>query len=422
MEQVFDSTELDTDIAIVGGGPVGLALAISLAQAGVRFVLLEKLQQGQNTSRAAVVHAHTLEELESLGVARRLVGLGLTVDNFSIRDRERRLLDIGFKGLPTPYPYALMLPQCDTEQVLEARLRELGGSVHRGWSVESVTDLGDRAQIVASVEGQGRKAVTARYVVGADGIHSVVRQSAGINFTGHNYEESFLLADVDMTWDHGSDEVKLFFSPAGMVVVAPLPGGAFRIVSTVPQAPARPDIADIQAILDARGPRIGKATVTRVIWGSRFRVQHRVADAYRKGRLFLAGDAAHVHSPAGGQGMNTGLVDAVVLGRVLGAVVSGQADERLLDTYHTLRRPAAEQVLKLAGRLTGLATVQAAPKRFLRNLLLSSVNKVAPAKRRIAMAISGIARRSAARVPGRVSPAGGRQQGTSATSTAALQT
>ena len=124
-----------------------------------------------------------------------------------------------------------------------------------------------------------------------------------------------MLADVEMDWPLGRDEVSLFFSPAGLVVVAPLPGGTFRIVATLEGAPEHPDVADVQAIVDARGPAAVRAQVRSVVWGSRFRVHHRLAKAYRRGRLLLMGDAAHVHSPAGGQGMNTGLVDAVVLGR-----------------------------------------------------------------------------------------------------------
>lgn len=184
------------------------------------------------------------------------------------------------------------------------------------------------------------------------------------------------------------------------MVVAPLPAGTFRIVATLADAPEQPDIADIQALLDARGPATGRATVTKVHWSSRFRLHHRVADAYRRGRLFLTGDAAHVHSPAGGQGMNTGLVDACVLGRVLSEVIAGRRDESYLDTYQALRRPAAVKVLKLAGRLTHLATMKRVPQRAVRNLLLSIVGRLPVARRRLELGLSGISRRDAAILPG----------------------
>ena len=167
--------------------------------------------------------------------------------------------------------------------------------------------------------------IRARYVVGCDGMHSVVREEAGIGFTGDRYQQSFVLADVrDATGRSPGDEVHLFFSPAGLVVVAPLPRDLYRIVATLDDAPERPALADVQALLDARGPVATPAVVGDVVWSSRFRVHHRLADVYRRGPVFLAGDAAHVHSPAGGQGMNTGIQDAMVLARLLADVLGGR--------------------------------------------------------------------------------------------------
>jgi 2-polyprenyl-6-methoxyphenol hydroxylase-like FAD-dependent oxidoreductase len=227
-------------------------------------------------------------------------------------------------------------------------------------------------------------------------MRSLVREAAGIGFSGASYEESFVLADVDMTWGHGRSEVMLFFSPAGLVVVAPLPSGAYRIVATLDDAPEHPGMADVQRLLDSRGPTIGTATITKVHWSTRFRLHHRVADQYRRGRLLLIGDAAHVHSPAGGQGMNTGLVDACVLGRLLADVVSGRRPDSHLDQYERLRRPAAKQVLKLAGRLTSMATMRSRPKRVLRNIGLSVVNRLGGARQALTMNLSGLSRKAAA--------------------------
>jgi 2-polyprenyl-6-methoxyphenol hydroxylase-like FAD-dependent oxidoreductase len=244
----------------------------------------------------------------------------------------------------------------------------------------------------------GEQTIVARYVVGADGMHSIVRTTIGAEFTGGTYEESFVLADVGMNWPHGRDEVQLFFSPAGLVVIAPLPNGTFRIVATLDDAPEHPDAADIQALIDARGPTDGTADVTHVVWSSRFRIHHRLANAYRDGRLLLIGDAAHVHSPAGGQGMNTGLVDACVLGRLIAQVVSGKQPESALDWYQRLRRPAAEQVLGLAGRLTSLATMKSPVKRRVRNAAFLLLNHLLPVKRRVAMNLSGLSRQRLAAI------------------------
>ena len=199
-----------------------------------------------------------------------------------------------------------------------------------------------------------------------------------------------------MTWDHGRVEVMLFFSPDGLLVVAPLPDGRFRLVATLDDAPENPGVEVAQHLLDTRGPTRGSAKVSRVHWSSRFRLHHRVADLYRRGRFLLVGDAAHAHSPAGGQGMNTGLVDACVLGKVLAEVISEGHDTSRLEDYERLRRPAAEQVLGLAGRLTGMATVKGKPRRLLRNALLRTLGLLPFVRRRLQMQLSGLSRRAAA--------------------------
>jgi 2-polyprenyl-6-methoxyphenol hydroxylase-like FAD-dependent oxidoreductase len=290
-----------------------------------------------------------------------------------------------------------MLPQNVTEAVLADRILELGGKVHRGVTAKAMVQDAESVRVTLDDNGTDRT-ISARYVVGADGMHSVVREATGIGFEGGAYDGSFVLADVHLDWPLG-DEVSLFFSPAGLVVVAPLPDGSFRVVATMDEAPEKPTTADIQAWIDGRGPTESGAKVRDVVWSSRFRLHHRIADSYRKGRLVLMGDAAHVHSPAGGQGMNTGLVDAVVLGQVLTDVVKGKRPEDALDLYETLRRPAALQVLELAGRMTGMATMRSPLKRFVRNAVMSLVNLNPLAKRRIAMALSGLSRAALARLP-----------------------
>lgn len=397
MADTHPENRLDTDVLIVGAGPTGLALATTLSRHGINHMIVEKLTTGQNTSRAAVIHAHTLEVLASLGVSERLVDEGLKLATFSIRDRDQILARLRFDTLPTEYACLLMLPQDRTEQILADALTAAGGAVRWGCAVESLTETpsGVAAAVVSS---EGAQTIHARYVVGADGMHSLVRETAGIGFSGTSYEESFVLADVEMSWEHGREEVMLFFSPAGLVVVAPLPGGRTRIVATLDDAPAQPDARDIQRLLDTRGPTHGGGKILQVHWSSRFRLHHRVADHYRRGRLLLVGDAAHVHSPAGGQGMNIGLVDACVLGRLLADVISGRNGDSHLDKYEALRRPAAKQVLQLAGRLTVMATMRSAPKRFLRNIALRTINRLPPVRHRLEMALSGLSRRAAAEV------------------------
>lgn len=387
-----------TDILIIGAGPTGLALAAVLQKAGVNHLIVDALAEGQNTSRAAVIHAHTLEMLDAIDVVEPLSSKGMALGRFAIRDRDQPLLSIGFTELPSAFRHILMVPQSTTEAVLHDRLAELGGKVHRGVRAIEVRSNGQGANI-RLVTPDGEQEVEAGYVVGADGMHSVVREAAAIRFRGEAYGESFVLADVRMDWPLGAKEVSLFFSPAGMVVVAPLPDGSFRIVATMDDAPEHPEIAAIQQLLDARGPETRPCRIRDVVWSSRFRVHHRLADSYRRGPFLLMGDAAHVHSPAGGQGMNTGLVDAIVLGNALTRVIRGYATDAVLDDYSRLRRMAAQEVLPLTARLTRVATVRSPAGRKSRNLILRLLNRSAPFKNKLSMGLSGLARRRLAVLP-----------------------
>jgi len=372
-----------TDVLIVGAGPTGLTPAAALAARKIDAIVVDRQCEGSNTSRAAVVHARTLEVLEALDVSSGLCAQGIPAERFTIRDRDRVLVPISFKDLPTRYPFALMVPQSVTEKMLHERLVALGGAVQRPRLLHGLVQ--DRAGIRATFEDGGR--IRARYVVGADGMHSTVRECAGIAFAGGSYRESFVLADAQLSGELPADEVRLYFSPAGMAVVAPLPGGTHRIVATVDEAPERPDAAYVQALLDARGPRRPPVRVERVLWGSRFRLHHRVAETFHRGRIVLAGDAAHTHSPAGGQGMNTGILDAMCLADSLVAALAGSEDA--LDLYAARRRPLAREVVGLADRLTRLATVRPG-LRGARNLLLAAAASLPSLRERLAWRLSGL--------------------------------
>lgn len=373
----------DTDVLVIGAGPTGLALAASLVARGVTTMVVDQQAAGANTSRAAVVNARTLELLEDLDLARRLVKEGVEAPRFTIRDRGRTLIPIDFSGLPTEYPYSLMVPQSTTERLLLERLEELGGSVQRPRSVTAIDQ--DPDGVTATFEDGD--AVRARYVVGADGIRSIVRQQAGIDFEGSVYDESFMLADVKLTGDAPHDQVILYWATAGLTVVAPLPDGTYRIVAPVADAPEAPSAEFVQQILDTR-VGANRLEVTSVIWGSRFRVHHRVADTFRAGRLLLAGDAAHVHSPAGGQGMNLGIQDAVALAHALAAVLDGAPDS-LLDEYSGTRRPIAKDVVAMTDRLTRLATLPPAV-RPIRNAVIGVAGRVPSIRLALARRLSGL--------------------------------
>lgn len=377
----------DTDVLVVGAGPTGLALGASLITKGVRAVVVDRLGEGQNTTRAAAVNARTLEVLEELDVARRMVKAGLIAPRFTMRQGRRILVPVDFSELPTKHPYTLMLSQADTERLLLERLQELGGDVARPKTLNRITQDADG---VTATFDDG-EAIRARYAVGADGMHSTVRENAGIGFTGGEFAESFALADVRLAGAAPQDEVILFYAKEGLNVLAPLPGDIFRIVAPVANAPKVPSAEFVQALLDARAFGPGQLRVTELLWGTRFHIHHRVADSYRAGRLLLAGDAAHVHSPAGGQGMNLGITDAISLAGPLTEVLSGGPDSAL-DAYAAAQRRRAGQVLKLTGRLTRVSTLPR-PLRPIRNSGMRLAARVPAVRRQLAVQLSGLGRR-----------------------------
>ena len=307
----------ETEVLVVGAGPVGLALAAELRRRGVAALIVDRHPEAAQTSRACVIHARTLEVLEPLGVTSQLLTVGVKVPIFRIRDRDRVLATIDFSAIDSAYPFTLMYPQDRTERLLLAALERTGGTVER--PVELVGFRAESSGIAATLDVEGTQTVVqSPWLVGCDGMHSTVREQAGIAFEGAAYEQGFVLADLSMSWPLSRDGVSLFYSPQGLVVVAPLPEDRFRIVATddTPRRNSHRRPMSRPCWMPA-AQSVDPAQVRDVAWSSRFRIHHRIARTARKGRILLCGDAAHVHSPAGGQGMNTGIQDAMSLAPLL---------------------------------------------------------------------------------------------------------
>jgi 2-polyprenyl-6-methoxyphenol hydroxylase-like FAD-dependent oxidoreductase len=367
----------DTDVLVIGAGPTGLTLATALLTSQARVTIVDRQAAGANTAR-------TLEVLDSVDVSRRIVKAGLVAPRFTVKQGSRTLMPIDFTGLPTDYPYTLMLSQADTEALIAERLAELGGEVLRPRELTRLEQ--DRDGVTATfADGD---TIRARYVVGCDGGQSTVRKQAEIGFAGGEYAESFALADVRLSGEAPTDEVILFYAMAGLTVLAPLPGGIHRIVAPSAQAPEQPSLEFVQDILDSRAFGPGRSVATDLVWGSRFRIHHRVADSYRAGRLLLAGDAAHVHSPAGGQGMNLGIQDAVSLAQALQDVLHGGPDT-VLDDYSAARRPIAREVVAMTERLTRLSTLPR-PARPVRNAVIRTAAHIPAVRSKLAWQLSGL--------------------------------
>jgi 2-polyprenyl-6-methoxyphenol hydroxylase-like FAD-dependent oxidoreductase len=376
----------ENQILIVGAGPSGLALAGELKRRAVDAVIIDQQPEGANTSRACVVHARTMEVLEPLGVTRDLLAEGVKVSVFRIRDRDRPLLTIDFSNIPSFYRFTLMIPQNRVEQILLQHLESLGGSVVRPCKLmhyaasQSLVD----AQVQANSSIQSIKA---HWLIGCDGMHSAVREQSGIAFSGGEYEASFVLADVSMDWPLSREEVTLFYSPKGLVVVAPLPNERFRIVATVDEAPEVPSLEFMQAVLDARGPTRNPGRLHDVAWSSRFHIHHRVAQTPRKGRVLLCGDAGHVHSPAGGQGMNTGIQDSISLAEALTSTLHDGNDARL-DAWAARRHKVASDVVTLTDRMTRVATMKSPTGQVLRNMAVAFAGHLPPVRAAVAKTLA----------------------------------
>jgi len=385
-----------TDVAVVGAGPTGLALAVRLAQAGVAHVVVDADAGPTGESRAALVHAATLEILDELGAAAELIAAGVRVNRIGFCDRGRAIASIGLAGVPSRYRFALGVPQSTTERVLLGRLAALGGSIRQGHWAEKVTPAPGGYLVTGTgptEAGAAPFAIGARYVIGCDGAHSMVRSAAGLGFPGGTYPSQFVLADAVLASPPGpDDEARIFTSPHGVVVTGRLPSGNNRIVATVDAGVAVPDPPGrdfIDAILRERG--LGQLAADPV-WSSRFRVAHRVAGRFRAGGVFVCGDAAHVHSPAAGQGMNTGIADAYDLATRLAAVLTGQASPVILDGYQRDRRPAALEVVAFTDRMTRMAAVRSPAGRALRDAALATASRIPAARNSITLWVSGLKR------------------------------
>ncbi len=376
-------------VVIVGAGPTGLALAAELQRLGTPALLFEKHAAPPATSRAVILHARTLEVLEPLDVTGRLIERGLQLSHARMREGDATRMQVSFDGLPTSYPYALALPQDQTEAVLTTRLRELGGAVTQTIRVTDIAADDAGATLTYTAAGVLVQQIRAGWVIGCDGVHSVVRQAAGIGFEGGAYEENFVLGDVEMDFPVERDGMDMFFSPAGFLLVVPLPGDRYRVIATMREQVGSPSLDDLQRLLDERGPQQQKARVKSMAWSSHYQIQHRVASALRQGRMIVLGDAAHVHSPAGGQGMNTGIQDAVSLANVLHGVVT-TGDKASLAEWEQKRLEIARSVVRTTDLMTRAATADSSVARLLRNALMGVIDHVPALQHAIAEQLSEI--------------------------------
>ncbi|MER7726227.1 FAD-dependent oxidoreductase [Streptomyces sp. NPDC096323] len=380
------------DVLVVGAGPTGLLLAGDLAAQGLSVTVVERRRhEAGNLTRAFAVHARTLELLDTRGLADELIKTGTTLSALRLFGR----LGLDLSRLRTRFPFLLITPQYEVERLLERRARTAGADLRYG---AELTDL-DRASHPDTVTAGIRQAdgtpatLTARYVVGTDGVRSSVRQALGLPFPGESVIRSIVLADVRLT-----EEPAALLTVNGVgdafAFIAPFGDGWYRVMGwdrTHQAADGDPvGLDELREIARrAFGTDYGMHDAR---WISRFHSDERQVPAYRTGRVFLAGDAAHVHSPAGGQGMNTGLQDAANLSWKLAAALRGHTTdpEALLDSYHAERHPVGKKVLRASGAIVRLAMARGPLQRTVRALVARALSAVRPASDRAIGMISGI--------------------------------
>jgi len=383
--------DTDCDVLVVGAGPTGLVLAAELLARGIRTRIIDRGDGVALQARAIAIHARTLEVLSTMGLDERFLASGQVVRHLRFYSDGRCLTSVGFARCGSRFGFVLNIPQDQTERLLRARVAELGGLVENRTELTGLTADGDT--VTAAVRGpSGRsETITAGYVVGCDGAHSRVRRELGLTFHGHPYPQDWLLADVLLDWDLREDAMHAFFRRDGLpVILFPMRDHRWRL--TLPFAGDRgaqaPSMEEIQRLTDQRAPH--PVTVSDPTWLACFRSHRRSAGAYRRARVLLAGDAVHIHSPAGGQGLNTGMMDAHNLGWKLALVAAGHAPDALLDSYGDERRPVAEEVLKLTHALVHYGSMSHPVKRRVRDVVVPTLGRNPVIQRRVARRMSQI--------------------------------
>jgi len=373
-------------VLVVGAGPAGLVLAAELVRHGTTCRIVDKAEGPTPLSKATTVQARSLEMFADMGIADEAIRAGTRSHGVNIYNGTTRLLHVSYDDVESPFPFLLNIPQSGTEKVLGGLVKRLGIEIE--WRTEVLGFTQDDDGVTVNLrrpDGQ-TETVRAAWLVGCDGAHSIVRHVLDIPFAGKTYSQWFGLADARVQWSLGHDELHGFVHPKGLFFAIPEPGEQrFRVVMESEEPPAGTDLtlAHFQAALDERGP--GNAILSDPGWISPFKVNARRAERYRVGRAFIAGDAAHIHSPTGGLGLNTGMQDSYNLAWKLALVIRGLADPSLLDSYQVERIPVADAVLRLAGNLTMMLTLTSPASRELRDHIMPILNGIGAVRHEIAV-------------------------------------
>jgi len=368
--------EIDTEVLIAGAGPVGLFLANECARRGLSFRIIEERSSQSEHSKALAIFPRTLEIFDMAGLVPPFLDAANRVTSVVVTSRQRVLARMSFTPEGTPYSFVAMVPQDVTEQLLLRELRHRGGDVE--YETKFVSAEQQEDNVIVTLDHKGQQVVLrAAFVVGCDGSHSAVRHQLNLPFEGAEYKDLFLLADIDTNDSFPPDELQLCPSEHGPAAIFPMSATRRRVVATIENSEGdAPSLELVRNILAQRAPRGLEARSLH--WSTYFRIHHRLVARLRDGRIFIAGDAAHIHSPFGGQGMNTGLHDIWNLIWKLDLVLHGHGNDQLLDSYGAERLPVIRNVIETTQLLT---KAMGTPNKFaqaLRDTVIPMVSRLAP--------------------------------------------
>jgi 2-polyprenyl-6-methoxyphenol hydroxylase-like FAD-dependent oxidoreductase len=359
-----------TSVLIAGAGPVGLTLANELARFGIAVRIVDPAPTRTDKSKALVLWSRSLELLDQAGYVEPFLAAGMRAHGAQISDGSNVVARVTLDGIKSRYSYALMIPQSDTERILEETLERRGVKVERTVALESFSDHGAGVRAVLRKADGASETVEADWLAGCDGAHSTVRHGLGLSFEGTTQQSDWYLADGHFTGLEPHDVMHIYWHRDGILAFFPITEGRWRMIADLGPAKesgrhADPTLEEVQALLTRRSAQ--PIVVTDAYWLAAFRINERKVAHYGSGRAFLAGDAAHIHSPAGGQGMNTGMQDAFNLAWKLALVIEGVCKPSLLESFSVERSAVGDMVLRNAARLTDAAIMRNPIAQGLRN-------------------------------------------------------
>lgn len=376
----------NADVLIVGAGPTGLTMACELLRHGITPRIIDKALVPTDKSKAFVIHPRTLELLDNMGIVDTFLNQGNFCNAFDIYDQGEPLASIKFDKIESKYPFELMLAQSDTEKILNEHLQSFGVEVERNTELLRIQQIED--EVVATIKNQygSREKYDYKYLVGCDGSHSTTRHQLKFEFKGAPYPNYWLLADCNIDWEYPTFHLSVFIHPTGLAAYFPLREDRGRLMFELENAPieeemALPVIGDVHKLMEERG--IKYKSISDPNWLAYFRLHHRMVDKYSKGRVHLCGDAAHIHSPMGGQGMNTGIQDAYNLAWKMALVLKGKSPDSLLDSYNTERHKIGKEVVDLTHTATQMATIHNPVLSVIRNKMIGVLSKINPVQEKI---------------------------------------